>query len=155
MTSSVTKRLDEAISAATALRDVRNRLAELDEERSALESEAERLLATLAGTAANALQAGVASTPQVIGRPASLSVFVPRRSAVTLTDQIITYLRITSGEFGATELAAALGFESESQVNTIRGTLSRLAADGRIQKTGYGKYRSKQEENEKAHPVAG
>jgi hypothetical protein len=153
---SVARRLDEVLDASTRLRDIKTRLGELEEERAALESQAERLLEVVAAAASSALAPlkPPASNPEPVvpdrPRPAPLFRFV----SGSLTDRIVEFLDANDGVYGATEVAAKLGLTDVSSVNTIRGTLSRLHLEGRIDKAGYGKYRGKKEGKENASHVS-
>jgi hypothetical protein len=157
---SISQRIDDVIDATLSLRDIRNRLAELDEERSALESKAQRLLEKVAGTAASALRPeAVPANARKLPR-GSLTTFVnhfvsPDAGRASLTDRIIQFMAVDSSlEYGATELAAAMGLSGESVVNTIRGTLSRLANENRIRRARYGKYAAIEEGKENGSSVS-
>jgi hypothetical protein len=156
--ASITTRIDEVIQATTTLRDIRNQIAELEEARAALEAKAERILADLASAAASSLRPDAGGVSVEITAPLAIPNFWKFGSGVSssITDRIVQYLaRNPNAEYGATELAAALGMVGESNVNTIRGTLSRLTAEGRITKAGYGKYRSNMEEKKNGSPSFG
>lgn len=155
--NSVTKRIDEVAAITSKLRDIRTRLGQIDEERATLEAHAEKLLGFLAARAAQQQRPSrhdqVEDANAVM--PGMMTFVRLATDRLSLTDKIISVLDANpTSELGATDLAAALGLSGESSTNTIRGTLSRLNAEGRIRKTGFGKYVSLKGGKNNAPPAA-
>jgi hypothetical protein len=135
----ITERLDDVIAATTALREVRTQLQLLEEQRINLEEAAQRLLQVVAGVASNALSVPV---------PRSASRTSSSGSGPTLTDRVVAFARSNAGNtFSAADLTGEV--RGDASADTVRGTLSRLAAEGRIVKVAYGRYTARSE-NENA-----
>lgn len=147
--NSLTERLVEVIDATNELREIRSKLALIDEERRALEERAERLLANVASAASTS-----ALLPLRAVRPASLTS-LGSPAGETFTERVLRLFAERPFEaFSATDICAMPEVRGAATPHTVRGTLSRLVSENRIARVGYGKYGKKREDKENAPPAA-
>jgi hypothetical protein len=146
--------VEHVLEAVNDLRDLRNKLAELDEERAAVEERIRRRLGEIAGAAAESVNSTPASATQLImGAEASSRHVSPGMTsplvragmalvALASKERVLATINEAQGRtIGALDIAQAWGkSDDEATINSIRASLSRLTADGKIRKMGYGRY---------------
>jgi hypothetical protein len=133
--------VEHVLEAVADLRDLRNRLAELDEERTMIEERIRRRLVEIAGAASTTAGGEPdAAPPNSALHPGMTSPLV--NATLASRGRVLETVKSAHGRvITAPDIAAAWGRTGdESTINSIRAALSRLAAAGKIRKVGYGKY---------------
>lgn len=125
--------LDHVTEAARKLVELRTRIAQLDEERAALQQQIAEIVEDLtAGPVA----------PAAARIPAVMEPVRASHREITVRDQILTLMLNSRGEvFTSLDIALRLGdADSRTQAN-IRTLLSRMRREGQIEKVSHGRYR--------------
>jgi hypothetical protein len=115
------QKIDAVLAVTNELQSIKNDLALLHEHEAILIERAERCMAEITGS----------QLPKVA--PAV------KEQKATLAEMVtLALLMQFPASMSALEVAKDLNLDT--QITSIRGTLSRLTAEGKIQKVGYGKY---------------
>ena len=135
--------VEHVLEAMTDLRDLRNRLAAIDEERVIVEQQIRSRLSQIA-SAAEVVQPVVEaalppSTPAT--HPASTGAARPARNS-GMTERVLATVQqhAATSSIGALDIGRLWNQTDDSTINSIRAALSRLTSDSKIRKMSYGRY---------------
>ena len=124
---SVRMTADRVLEATEELRELRGRLAELDQERAAIETRIETLLGEIAGKALSPQEAAAAEPPKPV--------------PVNTCDKILQTLNESPDqEFTATQLYRIWKEKRRSSLPGFYSALSRLTAQKKIRRVRFGRY---------------
>jgi hypothetical protein len=127
---------DLVVDAAKRLMDLRNHKAQLEQELVATQTAIERCVNELASVAVEAVRPV---------RAVDARDNVPARLRNSIGGSVLVLMqRNPEHGYNAREIAAHFQIKSKRSRGNIRTLLARMARDGRIVRSGYGRYRAKQ-----------
>lgn len=132
--------VEHVLEAVADLRDLRNKLAAIDEERRLIEERIRVRLAEIAGAADGGNGNSMAVQPSVAVPPPQPAA---RVRAAGMTARVLESVNRAAGSsVTPLEIATSWGQTDEGTLNSIRAALSRLTSDSKIRKVAYGRYTS-------------
>jgi hypothetical protein len=128
--------LDQVVALAREVAELRERIAQLDSERAAIEGQIAERMNRIA-------VAAVAAVSPAGSRAAGQPPADPSKEPVLSAAILMVIRRSPETVFGAVEIARVIKRTDRRSYSAIRTHLSRMAKDGRVTKLAFGKYKAR------------
>ena len=133
--------MDQVVELAREISELRQRLAQLEQEKAAIGEQIAERMNRIAMVAIVAIAPAHALPAATIAAPAADDWQYP----VPLSTAILEIIRRSPRKaFMAVEIARELKMMNRKKYSNIRTHLSRMAKDGRVEKVAFGKYKARQ-----------